>query len=257
MADNRPIAVFDSGVGGISVLRELYALMPNENYIYYGDSANAPYGSREVPEVLKLSKAITEKLMAMNAKAIVIACNTATSVAAEALREQYKDFPIIGVEPALKPAVLSKENPTVLVMATPITLREKKFKNLMERFSGDAKIIPVPSKHLAGMIERGITEGKELSDYLEDLFLPYKDEKIDAVVLGCTHYPFVKSSVKKVLGDVEIFDGGEGTARETKRRLEENNLLSDSREKGTVLFINSKDSEDEIAFCKKLFEIGG
>ena len=251
---NKPIAVFDSGVGGISVLRELYALMPNENYIYYGDSANAPYGSREVSDVLALSKGITDKLIALGAKAVVIACNTATSVAAEFLRERYKDFIIIGVEPALKPAVLAKENSTVAVMATPITLREEKFKKLMASFNDKAKIIPVPCEKLAGMIEKGVLSGTELEDYIRSLFAPLG--KIDSVVLGCTHYPFVKDSIKNVLGDASVFDGGEGTARETKRRLYESSLLSKRSEKGEVLFINSKDSKEEIDFCKRLFEYG-
>ncbi|MDO5478865.1 MAG: glutamate racemase, partial [Clostridia bacterium] len=121
MSSSKPIAVFDSGVGGISVLRELYRLMPNENFIYFGDSANAPYGSKRVKEVMELSVKNAEMLMGKGAKALVIACNTATSVAASFLREKYPDFPIIGVEPALKPAVLFKENSTVAVMATPIT----------------------------------------------------------------------------------------------------------------------------------------
>ena len=251
---NKPIAVFDSGVGGISVLRELYRLMPNENYIYYGDSANAPYGSREVSDVLSLSKSITDKLIALGAKAVVIACNTATSVAAEFLRERYKDFIIIGVEPALKPAVLAKGNSTVAVMATPITLREEKFKKLMASFEDKAKIIPVPCEKLAGMIEKGVLSGTKLEEYIKDLFTPLG--KIDSVVLGCTHYPFIKDSIKKVLGDVSVFDGGEGTARETKRRLSESSLLSKRCEKGEVLFINSKDSKEEIDFCKRLFEYG-
>lgn len=254
MADKRPIAVFDSGVGGISVLRELYAFMPNENYIYFGDSANAPYGSKSVSEVLKLSENITDRLIAMDAKAIVIACNTATSVAAAYLRDKYKEFPIIGVEPALKPAVLHKEKSAVAVMATPITLREEKFKKLMASFEDKAEIIPVPCEKLAGMIEKGILSGKELEEYIKELFTPLG--KIDSVVLGCTHYPFIKDSVKKVLGDVSVFDGGEGTARETMRRLSLEHLLSDNREKGEVLFINSNDSEEEIDFCKRLFEYG-
>ncbi len=250
---DKPIAVFDSGVGGISVLRELYALMPNENFIYYGDSLNAPYGSKSVSEVKELSVKNAEMLMGMGAKALVIACNTATSVAASFLREKYPDFPIIGVEPALKPAVLFKENSTVAVMATPITLREEKFKKLMESFNSQAKIIPVPCEKLAGMIERGIVEGEELDSYIKELFCPYKDEKIDSVVLGCTHYPFIKKTLKKVLGDIPLFDGGEGTARETMRRLSEKDLLKHGKEKGNIAFLSSKESIDEILLYKKFF----
>ena len=249
---NKPIAVFDSGVGGISVLGELYKLMPNENYIYFGDSANAPYGSREVSEVLNLSVSNAVMLMALGAKAVVIACNTATSVAAASLREKYKDFPIIGVEPALKPAVLAKENSTVAVMATPITLREEKFNKLMASFEDKAKIIPVPAEKLAGMIEKGILSGTELEDYIRSLFTPLG--KIDSVVLGCTHYPFIKSSIKKVLGDVSVFDGGEGTARETKRRLSDLNLLNESETVGEITFLSSSEDDSELDFYKELFK---
>ena len=250
---DKPIAVFDSGVGGISVLRELYALMPDENYIYFGDSLNAPYGSKSVKEVMELSVKNAEMLMDMGAKALVIACNTATSVAASFLRERYPDFPIIGVEPALKPAVLFKENSTVAVMATPITLREEKFRKLMESFNSQAKIIPVPCEKLAGMIERGIVEGEELENYIKELFLPYRDEKIDSVVLGCTHYPFIKKTLKKVFGDTPLFDGGQGTAKETMRRLSENDLLNKGIEKGNITFLSSKESIDEILLYKKFF----
>ena len=137
----RPIGVFDSGVGGISVLRELVALMPNENFIFYGDSKNAPYGTKTLEEVRKLTLADAEYLMTQNVKALVVACNTATSAAIHILREKYqKEIPVIGIEPALKPAVSVKENPRVLVMATPMTLREKKFHNLMQKFQDQAEI---------------------------------------------------------------------------------------------------------------------
>lgn len=250
---NKPIAVFDSGVGGISVLKELYKLMPNENYIYFGDSANAPYGSREISEVKSLSVANTVMLMALGAKAVVIACNTATSVAAASLRDKYKEFPIIGIEPALKPAVLSKENSTVAVLATPITLREEKFKKLMASFEDRAKIIPVPAEKLAGMIEKGILSGKELEDYIRSLFASLG--KIDSVVLGCTHYPFVKDSIIKVLGDVSVFDGGEGTAKETRRRLSELDLINKSEQKGEIVFLSSSEDDSEIELYKKLFNM--
>ncbi len=255
MIDERPIGVFDSGVGGISVLKELYALMENENYIYLGDSLNAPYGSKETEEIRNLTVNNIEKLISLGAKACVIACNTATSVGAAALREKYKDFPIIGVEPALKPAVLAKENSRVLVLATPVTLKEKKFSDLLDSFKEKADIIPLPAPKLAGMIEQGVLEGKILEDYIKELFSPYKNEKIDSVVLGCTHYPFIKNTLKKVLGEsIGIFDGGYGTAKETKRRIEEKGELNKSGKKGQITFLSSKDSLGEIEFYKRLFE---
>lgn len=140
-----PIGVFDSGVGGISVLRELVARMPNENYIFFGDSKNAPYGTKTLKEVQELTCADAAYLISQNVKALVVACNTATSAAINILREKYVDMPIIGIEPALKPAVHARENPRVLVMATPMTLREEKFHALMQKFESDADILPLPA----------------------------------------------------------------------------------------------------------------
>lgn len=238
--DRKPIGVFDSGVGGISVLRELIALMPNENYIFYGDSAHAPYGMKTLEEVRELTCADAEHLLRQNVKALVVACNTATSAAIVTLRQRYSDMPIIGIEPALKPAVLSGECPRVLVMATPMTLREEKFHQLMERFRERARILPVPCPGLVEFIERGELAGERLELFLAELFAPYQSEPIDCVVLGCTHYPFVRDVIGQVLGgDVKIFDGGAGTARETHRRLLECGLLNTQETCGTVTLQNS------------------
>ena len=149
--------------------------------------------------------------------------------------------------------MLYKENSTVAVMATPITLKEEKFNKLMSSFSDKAKIIPVPCHKLAGMIEKGILSGKELENYIKELFNPIG--KVDSVVLGCTHYPFIKESIVEVLGDVSIFDGGTGTAKETKRRLSEMNLLNESNNPGKIEFLNSRNDDAEIEFCEKLFNM--
>ena len=246
-----PIGVFDSGVGGISVLRELVALMPNENFIYFGDSANAPYGTKSLEQVVELVCADADYLYRKGVKALVVACNTATSAAIGVLRETYQDIPVIGIEPALKPAVLSKEHPVVLVMATPMTVREKKFQNLMLRFETEAEIIPLPCPGLMEFVERGELEGEALEHYLRELFAPFK--KVDAVVLGCTHYPFVKKMIQKVLGkQALLFDGGAGTARETKRQLENRQLLNLSEEKGQIVFENSANKEELLTLCEVL-----
>ena len=238
----RPIGVFDSGVGGISVLRELVALMPNENFIFYGDSKNAPYGTKTLEEVRKLTLADAEYLRSRNVKALVVACNTATSVAIHILREKYqKEIPVIGIEPALKPAVSVKENSRVLVMATPMTLREKKFHNLMQKFQDQAEIISL--------------SGEALEHFLKNLFAPYQERKVDAVVLGCTHYPLVRKTIQKVLGSgVAVFDGGAGTARETLHKLKEYSLVSDAVTPGTVQFYNSTEDQAMIELSKYLLE---
>lgn len=255
MVNNKsPIGVFDSGVGGISVLGELFKLMPNENYIYLGDSANAPYGTKSEDEIKTHTYDCVKYLIDKGVKAIVIACNTATSVAAKDLRENFS-LPIIGIEPAVKPAVKNHKGENVVVMATPMTLKKEKFLTLMESYEEVSKIIPLPCPNLVEIIESGNTSGEEVDSYLKKLFKPFEGKKISAIVLGCTHYPFVKDAIKSALGyDPDIIDGGMGTARETQRRLKEINLINPSKESGKIEFINSKNDSEEIYLMNTLFE---
>lgn len=251
----RPIGVFDSGVGGISVLRELVKLMPNENYIFYGDSGNAPYGTKTLEAVQQLTLQDAEHLYKQEVKALIVACNTATSAAVHLLREKYTDIPVIGIEPALKPAVLSKENPRVLVMGTPMTIREEKFHRLMMRFQNQAQIFPLPCPGLVEFVEQGDLESQKLEEFLRQLLMPYKKQGIDAVVLGCTHYPLVREAIQKVLGEqVKLFDGGYGTAKETKRKLEAFGLRNPSKEKGAVIFQNSLEGEKILQLSEYLLQ---
>ena len=252
------VAVFDSGLGGVSVLKELLCELPHENFIYYGDTANAPYGVRTADEVRALTFSVYENMKKRGIKAFVIACNTATSVAVAQLREKYPEDIIVGVEPALKPAALCRENPTVAVLATPLTLREEKFAALLGRFSGSAKVIPFACPGLVEFVERGETSGEELHIFLEELLSPLKCEKLDAVVLGCTHYPFVKEEIAKVLGtEVLIFDGSVGTARETKHRLDACGLLRDENKRGCVTFLDSSYPNIENPDRSNLTRFGG
>lgn len=247
-----PIAVIDSGMGGITVLRKLYKLMPNENYIYFGDSANAPYGIKTKDEIRQLTVDGVERLMAMGAKSIVIACNTATSAAAAELRAKYPGYPIIGLEPAVKPAALSMEQPVVLVLATPLTLKEEKYLKLVERFEGEATFIPLPAPELVRFIESGNLDSKEEIEYLEKILEPYDNNKVDAVVLGCTHFPFARRQIQRILGDeVLVFEGGKGAARHCKRLLENLDLLADEDQDGRIQFMNS--DPDKIELCKRMF----
>lgn len=252
----QPIAVFDSGVGGISVLRELVKILPNEHYIYYGDSKHAPYGTKTLEEVRELTCTHARNLFERGAKGLVVACNTATSAAVRTLREQYPAVPIVGIEPAVKPAAACKEHPTVLVMATPMTIREEKFRKLMSRYEEQADIIPLPCPGLMDFVERGDLHGEDLQKYLTELLFEFREKKVDAAVLGCTHYPFARELIQKTLGeDVRIFDGGPGTAREMKRRLAVSNLLSAGKERGQVEFCNSLESADKIELCRMLFHL--
>lgn len=254
--DNRPIGVLDSGLGGISVLRELVKLMPGEDFLYYGDSANAPYGTRTPEEVIDLTKKDVKFLLDHGAKAIVVACNTATSVAIRELRAAYEsEIPVIGIEPALKPAVKAKEHSKVVVMATPMTLTQTKFNSMMHVYEDDANIIKMPCPGLVEYIESGVLDGPVLDAYLEKQFAPYDKTKIDSVVLGCTHYPLVRDAIQKHLPGVAIYDGGFGTAKQTKRRLEECGLLSDRKSGGKVQIFNSKNTEEILELSRRLLNL--
>ncbi|NFG62110.1 glutamate racemase [Clostridium sp. CMCC3677] len=253
---NRPIGFFDSGVGGLSVMKEAIRLMPNENYIYFGDSKNAPYGIKTVEEVKILTVDAVELLLEKNVKAIVVACNTATSAAIDLVRSKYKNIPIIGIEPALKLATKYNRKGNIIIMATPMTLKEKKFKSLMEKYGEDYDIVSLPCAKLVEFIEHGILSGEELEEYLKEKFKPYKNNDIGVVVLGCTHYPFIKETLYKVIDkDIPIIDGGLGTSQELRRRLGEKNLLNTEEKQGSITIINSNGSEKTIELSKKLIEI--
>ena len=176
---NMPIGFFDSGVGGLSVLKEAIKLMPNENYIYFGDSKNAPYGVKTVNEVKELTYKAVEFLLDKGAKAIVIACNTATSAAVAELRKSYPNIPLVGIEPAVKPAVQLKTGKSIIIMATPMTIKEKKFNNLISRFKADADIRPMPCAGLVEFIEAGKLHDDELKEYLKGKYIGYKKEVLD------------------------------------------------------------------------------
>lgn len=250
------IGVFDSGVGGISVLKALIRELPYENFLYYGDSANAPYGEKSTEEIQQLSMTIADHFVEEGVKAIVIACNTATSAAASLIREKYQArMPVIGEEPALKPAAEADEDrdSKILVMATPATLRLEKFQKLKKRLEYEAEFIPVACVGLAARIEKGNFEAPDMKELLQKLIGPYKD-KVDGIVLGCTHYPFVKKQIREVMGDVPLFDGGEGTARELRRELEERSLLRKEQVPGKVVFQSSLDTPEEMRLYQWLLE---
>ncbi|GAA0109408.1 MULTISPECIES: glutamate racemase [Clostridium] len=250
---NRPIGFFDSGVGGLSVMKEAIQVMPNENYIYFGDSKNAPYGVKSVEEVRDLTFKAVEFLLNKGVKGIAIACNTATSAAVADLRKVYPDLPLVGIEPALKPAVELNKDGNILIMATSMTLKEEKFNRLMSRYKDRASIIPVPCPGLVEFIESGKLDGKEVEEYLFEKMNTYNGGKIASIVLGCTHYPFIKDTLVKIIGkDITIIDGGLGTAKELRRRLREKNLLTESKENGTIEIINSSNKNEVIDLSYRL-----
>lgn len=244
------IGLFDSGVGGISVLRHMVRLMPNERYLYIGDSANAPYGTKSKEQVKELSFAVAEKLMARGIKALVVACNTATSAAINELRSAYPDLIVVGIEPALKLAADRFPHGNLGVMATPMTLREEKFDLLLHRFDDQCRVSKIPAPGLVELIEQGKGNSAEAEDLLRQLLKDYIGS-LDALVLGCTHYPFASEAIARVLGDqVMLLDGGDGTARETLRRLTLAGLLNDGT--GEIVIENSSADPKIIELAYRL-----
>lgn len=254
MKQDLPIAVFDSGLGGVSVLRELRQLMPEENYLYFGDSANAPYGVRSLDDVRTLTVQAISTLYNRGIKAAVIACNTATSAAIIPLRERFRDIPVIGMEPALKPAVLEHPHECVLVLATALTLREEKFSHLMERYDDRAEVVSLPCPELVEFVERGELDSPALDAYLQQRLGPWR-ERADAAVLGCTHFPFLREAIRKALNpNAVLYDGGAGTARQTRRQLELRDLRREGDAPGTVQIENSLGTPEILERSRWLLE---
>ncbi len=230
-----PVAVFDSGVGGIGVLREIKKLLPHENLLYFGDSKMAPYGERTTSDVRTLVLAHAERLL-KDAKALVLACNTATAAAAKELRLAYPHVPIVGMEPAVKPALTVAPHPKLLILATAATLREEKLTALLLKHEGDADFYKCAAPGLVRLVEAGLADSPDTDCYLAALLAPFKGEKRpDAVVLGCTHFPFAKAAISRFFGNrMPLFDGAAGTARELSRRLLVADCLNLSGKKGSV-----------------------
>ncbi len=265
MNSNSPIGVFDSGVGGISVLRILRHDMPNENYIFFGDSIHAPYGDKPEARIREMSDANVQFLLAHGCKAIVIACNTATSAAADWLRAKYPELIIIGMEPAVKSAVDHAEtkHPRVLVLATASTIHGERLHHLIGRFRDAAEIHPVAAPGIVPLVEAGKENSAELLHYLQDLLRPFRKKEdggdgllVDSVVLGCTHFPFAMDAIRNALGyDFSFYDGAYGTARETKRRLQEAHLVNASAAAGTITLYSSVPGQEAVALQQKLLDL--
>lgn len=244
------IAVFDSGLGGLSVLRHLRRRMPGERFLYYGDSAHAPYGVRSRAEVEALTLSTAERLMSRGLKALVVACNTATSAAIEPLRAKYPDLIVVGIEPALKLAADRFPGGRIGVMATPVTLREEKFCHLLTRYAAKCQVYKIPAPQLVPLIEEGRVDTPIMEQTLHGLLDPFAD-KMDALVLGCTHFPFASHAMERLLGPrVAVLDGGDGTARETLHRLEAADLLE--KGPGQLILENSLGTQDILRRSRRM-----
>ena len=250
-----PVAVFDSGLGGISVLRELVRTLPMENYLYFGDSLHAPYGTKTPEEVTQLSLQAAQKLLAQGAKALVVACNTATSAAIRTLRKTYPALAIVGTEPAIKPAAERHPGGRILMLATAMTVQEEKFQRLKAQYDEQAQIIPIACSGLMEYVEQGILRGPEVEGYLLDKLEPYLKVPIDAVVLGCTHYPLLEEVIGDFMGpDVTLIDSGAEAANLASTQFDPNEGT------GTTQYFVSDDPQgfDQLAelFLQEKVDVG-
>lgn len=225
---NRPVAVFDSGVGGLSVLRHLRAELPHEPIIYLADQANVPYGSRSLAEIRAFSEAITRYLLQLGAKIIVVACNTASGAALSYLRQTFPDMLFVGMEPAVKPAARQTKSGKVGVLATAGTFESQRYEALMARFGQGVDVFENPCLGLVDLIEAGNLGGMETETLLRACLAPMLAKGVDTLVLGCTHYPFVRPLLEKIVGPaVNIIDPAPAVVRQAIRLLRENDLLAD------------------------------
>lgn len=235
------VGVFDSGIGGLSVLRELEKILPNEDFYYYGDSLNNPYGEKSDEELFSITSGVVDYLVNKGCKLIVIACNTATTRCMKYLREKYKDIIFVGTVPAIKVAC-DRDFKNTLVMATPATIESERTMELIrDNIRKDQNIYLVACPGLANAIEDNDQE--KIEAILKDTFREYKDKEIDSIVLGCTHYPFIKEDILKEMPGVILLDGSRGVAMEVKRQLENNGLLSDKLSRKIVIY-NSLTKEE-------------
>ena len=219
-SDERPIGVFDSGVGGLSVLREIRRQLPAENSIYLADTANCPYGSKSKAELQALALRNAEFLLEQGAKLVVVACNTASVAALPALRATFA-VPFVGLVPAVKPAALATRTRRVAVLATPATFQGEMFADLVRDFAADVEVIQQVCPGLVELVERGVTDGPEARALLERYLQPALDASVDAIVLGCTHYPFLRPVIEEIAGPrVRVLDSGEAVARQVCRVLD-------------------------------------
>ncbi len=242
LSSSRPIGIFDSGVGGLSVWREIVSLLPNETTLYLADQAHVPYGDRPLEEIAHLTHAAVAWLLQQGAKLIVIACNTASAAALESLRARWPAIPIVGMEPAIKPASQQTRTGHVGVLATPGTLQATRFNHLVERFANGVHVHTVMGAGLVSLVEQNQLEGPEVEGLLQSILAPVNAADVDHLVLGCTHFPFLTKAIRRVLGDeVQLVDPAPAVARRTKFVLEQNHLQKAYAGPGTWHFVTTGD----------------
>jgi glutamate racemase len=240
-----PIGIFDSGVGGLSVLRAIRAQMPEESVLYFGDQGHIPYGPRPMEQIRDFSEAITNFLLEQDAKLIVVACNTASAAALKYLRERFPDVSFVGMEPAVKPAAEHTQTGRVGVLATPATFQGALYASVVERFANGVQLFQHTCPGLVQEIEQGNLDGEVTRQILEDALLPMLEKNIDTVVLGCTHYPFVIPLIQQIVGEnVRVIDPAPSVAKQVRRVLEAQGMKNGSEVQGDVRFYTSGHAEE-------------
>ena len=252
--NNNPIGVFDSGIGGLTVLKQIIKLLPNEKYIYYADTDNVPYGLKTKEQILEYVESAIDFLNSKKVKVIVVACNTATSASANYLRKKYKDLPIIGMEPALKVATQGVKNNNIVVMATPLTLKEKKFETLMHKFRGNNKVVKMPCPKLVEIVENDLLDDETtVINQLKDYYKNVNVDNLDSVVLGCTHFIFYKDYLNEFLPETaHLVDGNMGTCKHVKEILEQKRELNEENHVGKIEIYNSSEDQKYMTLSNKL-----
>lgn len=241
--NEKPIGMFDSGIGGITIYEEIHKLLPNESIIYLADSKNAPYGQKSKEEIIEFSFKNTEYLLNKGCKLIVVACNTASTNAVKELREKY-DVPFIRIQPAIKPAALKSKTKVVGILATESTLSSNLYNETSQKYAQGVLVIEQKGNGIVSLIESGKMFSLEMDELIEKYILQMLQENIDQLVLGCTHYPLLRNKIKYIAGDkVNIIDSGEAIARQTKNILEKENLVNNSNRIKTQQFYINKNSE--------------
>lgn len=263
MKQNAPIGIFDSGVGGTSIWKEIHDLLPFENTLYLADSKHAPYGYKSKDEIIALSIKNTQLLIDHGCKIIVVACNTATTNAISVLRERF-EIPIIGIEPAIKPAALQTHSKSIGILATKGTLSSALFNQTSQEFANGISLTEVVGEGLVPLIEAGHLNSAEMLQLLKKYLQPMLDAKIDHLVLGCSHYPYIIPQLKQLLpGHIKIIDSGEAVAKRTLAILAENDLLNPEKNTPSLLFFSNteldtlasllEDFTESIVLIKKEF----
>lgn len=250
--NNDPIGIFDSGIGGLSVLNEVHRLLPHENLLYIADSAFAPYGNKPLEFVQQRCKDLSRFLLEQGAKAVVVACNTATAIAVNQLREQF-DTPIIAMEPGVKPAIAATRSGTVGVLATENTLTSQQFTRLLHRYAENVHVISQPCPGLVEQIETGEFDSTRTRQLIRQFTGPLLSTGADTIVLGCTHYPLIRKQIAEILGPaVTIIETGQAVAQQLNRKLLERQLLSGSTESASIKFWTSGDDRHISKLSGKL-----